>query len=189
MRRISLLAAIVSFSFLPFSQVLATDPIIPVFEITGAGKLFHVEDPVSGGTKPFVTPITAAQIASCITGTPSPCNTEVETDGGGKAYLFLASNHQVFLATNQSCTNSTELVGDVGGDGSFMFSGHHDLSDTDFIVQGSMTLDKTQFPSIAPVAIKKASILAVRNSHNQHWAIGTVKSVVELTTIHRSACP
>src|SRR5689334_21332046 len=108
MRILSFIALAVLIS-IPFDRAFAfPDPLIPVFEITGAGKLYHVEDPISKGVKPAVTSITAALIASCIIGT-SPCDTDVENDAQGKAYLFIIDNHTVYLATNTSCTNPTQL--------------------------------------------------------------------------------
>jgi hypothetical protein len=162
------------------AQVSATVvTLVPTFEITGSGSMFHFES-VIPGVKPFVSKIGPAEIGACITGTGNGCiGSHLEIDAGGTAYLFLVSNHHAFLATNTNCLNATEMQGNVGGDGSFMFAGHHTLSDTDVIVQGKVTFDKTQFPSLVPLSIKKASFMAVSNSL-LHYAIGTFATVVEV---------
>ena len=158
---------------------------IPFFEINGGGSLFHFES-VTAGQKPFVSSISTAQVTQCIIGNGNGCASglnHLENDPGGKAFLFIVSVHQAFIATNTACTNSTQLQGNVGGDGSFMFSGHHTKSDTDVIVQGKITFDKSQFPSLSPLSIKKASILAVSDTL-EHYAIGTFATVGAVQTFN-----
>jgi hypothetical protein len=148
--------------------------LVPVFEITGSGKLYHFEGVPTAGVKPGVTTVNAAAIAACITGVGVGCtNSNLETDAGGKAYLYLPTDTQAFIGTNTTCDDLTELTGLVGGDGSFMFSGEHDLSNTRVIVQGKVTFLKGTF---SPTSIKKASVLAV-STPLEHYAIGTFSTV------------
>jgi hypothetical protein len=186
MRAIIIITVLGIATLCTFNRASAIVAAVPTFEITGSGSLFHFET-VTAGVKPFVSKISSAQIALCIAGTGNGCTgANLEISGGGKAYLFLISTHQGFLATNTDCSSPTELQGNVGGDGSFMFAGHHALSDTDVIIQGKVTFDKTRFPSLVPLSIKKASIMAVSNSL-EHYAIGSLATVTEVS--NTGNCP
>ena len=161
------------------------------FEITGSGSLFHFEPVVViPGTKPPVTKVSAAQIASCIMGTPSPCDTNVENNGTGKAYLYIPNSgdgSKIYVSTDDNCGSLTELDGVVGGNGQFMYAGEHDLSDARIIIQGTVTFDKNQFPNFVPLGIKKASIMAVSDTFN-HYGIGSF-ATVPLTSTAVSCLP
>ena len=153
------------------------------FEITGSGSLTHLESVVAG-QKPFVSKVTAAQIALCIAGTGNGCiPSNLETDPGGKAYLYIPDNtgEKIYVSTDDACGSLTELDGLVGGTGTFMYSGEHDLSHTKILVQGTVTFDKTQFPSLVPLGIKKASIMAVSETLD-HYAVGSFLTVTGTAT-------
>ena len=149
------------------------------FEITGSGSLTHLESVVPG-QKPFVSKVTAAQIAACITGTPPiDCNSgALEIDAGGKAFLYVpdAGNGEIiYISTDSACANLTQLDGLIGGTGTFMYAGHHTKSDTDLLIQGTVTFVKG---TTTPVSIKKASIMAVSNRPSfEHYAVGTFVTV------------
>jgi hypothetical protein len=171
------LAALV---FLPQSATPVSN--IPAFEITGGGTLYHFEDIfIAPGAKPGVTKLSLTQIANCIQGNllndphAVNCNaTNLEIDAGGKAYIFLEGIHKIWIATNNTCANATELDGLVQGDGSFMFAGNHaKADDTNFIVQGKISFVSGTF---SPTGIKKASVMAV-STPLRHYAIGTFATV------------
>src|ERR1051326_6944372 len=127
----NILLALVAFAAILGLSRSAGAQSTPFFEITGAGSLYHFEA-VSAGSKPFVSKLASTDFINCIKGITSECQGGVlETDTGGKAYIFLVSIRQAWLSTNTNCTNATELQGNVGGDGSFMFAAHHEASDTD----------------------------------------------------------
>jgi hypothetical protein len=158
---------------------------IPGFEITGSISVFHFEPPVNAGVKTPVTKLKAAILTACITGVGVNCNsTNLETDGGGKAYIFLESIQKAWIATNNTCTNATEMDGLVGGDGAFMFKGFHAKSQTEFIVQGKVTFISGTF---SPTAIKKASIMAV-SQHVEHYAVGTFSTVGTVFGVPPGSC-
>jgi hypothetical protein len=52
---------------------------------------------------------------------------------------------------------------------------------TKILVQGTVTFDKTQFPSFVPLGIKKASIMAVSEDLD-HYGIGTFATVAGTAT-------
>ena len=181
-RLLLVVLGILGFGFLP--QVHAAAAPIPAFQITGSGKLFHFES-VSPGVKPPVTSVSAAVIAACITSVGAGCNsTNLETDSGGQAFIFLESTHKAWIATNNTCANPTEMEGLVGGDGSFMLAGHHDKSGTNFVLQGKVTFIGGTF---SPTAIKKASIMAVSESL-EHYAIGTFATVGTVFSVTGGSC-
>ena len=160
------------------------------FEISGSGSLVHFEF-TPAGAKPAVTKVSVAQIVNCIEGNPAAdpqsvqCNsTNLDIDVGGKAFLYVPDSAQdkVYISTNPACNNLTELDGVVGGNGQFMYGGKHSKSETNIIVQGTVTFDKTQFPSLVPLGIKKASILAVSDLLN-HYGIGTFVTVGASTPV------
>jgi hypothetical protein len=155
-----------------------------IFEVTGSGKLSHFES-VTFGTKPFVTTIRAADIIACIQHDPSAigCNgTTIEQNLAGQAYLIIEDLTTAWITTQANCTQATVLTGLVGGNGAFMFSGTHALSNTQFIAQGKVKFAKSPpNPQFTPVSITGATIKAVSEDH-QHYAIGTFKTVVAAGT-------
>jgi len=166
------LVGILSLMFLPHAHAVSN---IPAFEITGSISVYHFEPPVDAGEKTPITKLNAGVLAACITGVGVNCNsTNLETDSGGKAFIFLESIQKAWIATNNTCTNATEMDGLVGGDGAFMFSGHHTKSNTDFIVQGKVSFLSGTF---SPTSIKKASIMAIGHPPIDHYAIGTFATV------------
>lgn len=168
---------ILGLAFLPGAQAAPGNPGIR-FEITGTGSITHLESVVAG-QKPFVGKVTAAQIALCIAGTGNGCN-NVETDPGGKAYLYVPNGNGeiVYVSTDPTCLHLTQLNGIVGGTGTFMYAGDHDFNNntSHILIQGTVTFDKTQFPSLVPLSIKKGSILSVSEDLN-HYGVGTFTTV------------
>jgi hypothetical protein len=180
-------------SFTAVGQLFATvGTPIPTFEISGSGTFVHFDPPIVPGVKPFVTKVSAAQVALCIAGTGNGCiSGNLELDGGGKAYLFLPFLHTAYIGTKADCSNATKLQGNTAGDGTFMFAGHHELSHSDVNLQGKVTFDKTFFSTgtpFVPIAIKKASLIAV-SSTLFHYAVGTFFTVVEITPAFLESCP
>jgi hypothetical protein len=150
------------------------------FEITGTGKLVHFES-TPPGAKPPTTNITAATIAACITGDLSlnGCSTNLDTDGAGKAFLFIIDQTHIGVGTTTNCANATILEGLVGGNGTFMFSGRHSFNgnDTDILVQGTiLSSSKNTFPTDSPLGIKAGSILAI-STDLHHFGTGKFSTV------------
>jgi hypothetical protein len=180
------IVAVVGFLFLP--EAHATAPNIPGFQITGSITVYHFEniDTEPAGQKTPITKLSAAVLAACITGSGVNCTSgNLELDSGGKAYLFIETKEKAWIATNNTCTNATQMDGLVGGDGSFMFSGHHEKSDTDFVVQGKVSFLSGTF---TPTSIKKASIMAIGHPPIDHYAIGTFATVGSVFGIPAGTC-
>ena len=154
------------------------------FEITGGGTLTHIEGGPVAGSKPVVTKVSAAVIALCIAGTGNQCNvSNLEIDAGGKAYLYIpdGDGEKIFVSTDPNCAHLTELDGIVGGTGTFMYGGEHTTSGSKILIQGTVTFDKTQFPSFVPLGIKKGSIMAVSDGLD-HYGVGTFATVAGTAT-------
>jgi hypothetical protein len=144
-----------------------------VFEITGSAKLLHFEA-VTPGVKPPVTNVNTTLIIACIMGLDPSCTASaLETDPGGKAYLYLDSPTSWRIATNPNCLNATTLAGVVGGDGTFMMGGNHAKSDTTFILQGKLSFVRG---TLTPAGIKNSSLSAVSDDH-AHFGIGKFSTV------------
>jgi hypothetical protein len=144
-----------------------------VIEITGSGKLFHFEGGAVAGVKTPVTKVSTSAVAACITGTPSPCDTVLENDAGGKAYISFDSDTSWRIMTDANCVNATTLVGVAGGDGNFMMAGQHGLSDTQVVIQGKVQLTKG---TLIPTGINLGAVLAVSDTL-EHYALGTFHTV------------
>lgn len=152
------------------------------FEISGKGKLYHFEGAPVAGTKPFVSSVAAADIVGCVQGVASGCTgSSVETDPGGKVYLFMISDTLWKLSTKADCSNPTDLTGVVGGTGTFMMAGTHALSNSQVILQGKVTLAKG---TLDPTGFKNAKLSAVSEAH-EHYGTGTVSTVASILT----TCP
>ncbi|MBI2359221.1 MAG: hypothetical protein HYV04_09995 [Deltaproteobacteria bacterium] len=143
-----------------------------IFEITGSGKLFHFEAPPTPGQKAPVTSVKASALAPCITGGDATCTGFLEQDAGGKAYVYFDSDTSWRIATNPDGTDTTTLTGLVAGDGSFMMSGRHEMSETEFTIQGKVKFQKGTFTPLS----MNGSISAVSNL-TLHYGTGKVKTV------------
>lgn len=152
------------------------------FEISGKGSLFHFEF-VTPGAKPAKTSVNAADIVACVTGAASDCvNTvTINTDPGGKVYLFMISDSLWKLSTKTDCSNPTSLTGVVGGNGTFMMAGTHALSNSQIILQGTVKFTKG---TLTPTSMKNAKLSAVSDTHD-HYGTGTVSTVASILT----TCP
>jgi hypothetical protein len=152
-----------------------------VIEVTGSGKLFHFEGGAVAGVKTPVTKVSAAAVAACIVGAPSPCDTALENDAGGKAYISFDSDTSWRITTDAACTTSTTLTGVVGGDGNFMMAGTHALSNTQVVIQGKVQLAKG---TLNPTGISLGAVLAVSDTL-EHYALGTFRTAGAVL----AACP
>ena len=78
------------------------------------------------------------------------------------------------IGTTPDCDDTlTVLEGVVGGDGSFMMAGHHELSDTRFVIQGKV---KFANGTLTPVSISDASVLATSDDQ-AHYGTGKFHTV------------
>ena len=181
MRSKALLSVVLFASLLIVARAEAANGIR--FEITGTGSITHLESVVAG-QKPFVGKVTAAQIAACIQGNGNGCN-NIANNGTGKAFLYVPNGNgeTIYISTDDTCGNLTTLNGLVGGTGTFMYAGEHDFnaSTSRILIQGTVTFDKAQFPSLVPLAIKKGSILAVSEDLS-HYGVGTFTTVSGTST-------
>ena len=154
------------------------------FEIGGGGKLVHFEPIlVTPGSKPPVTSVNAAAIITCVTGADPSCidGITINTDPGGKVYLFMISDTVWKVSTKTNCSNATTLTGVVGGNGTFMMAGTHALSNSRIILQGKVTFTKGTF---VPTGMKGAKLTAVSDTQD-HYGTGTVSTVASVP----AACP
>lgn len=176
----ALLSVVLFASLLIVGRAEAADGIR--FEITGSGTLTHLESVVPG-QKPFVSKLTAAQIAACITGSGDGCiGGNLELNGTGKAFLYIPSagtGETIYVSTDPSCGTLTRLDGLVGGTGTFMYAGQHDLSDTSILIQGTVSFTSG---TLTPTGLKKASILAVSSTLN-HYGVGSFAAVSGTATV------
>jgi hypothetical protein len=183
MRSKALLSVVLFASLLIVARAEAANGIR--FEITGSGTLTHFEGGPVAGLKPPVTKVSAAQIALCIQGTGVNCN-NLANNGTGKAFLYIpdgVNGEIVYISTDPNCGGLTELDGIVGGTGTFMYAGKHSFAgnDTNIFIQGTVTFDKTQFPALVPLGIKKGSVMAV-SEDIQHYGVGTFTTVAGTAT-------
>jgi hypothetical protein len=149
-------------------------------EIVGSGKMNHYHGSFALGSKTFVNKITPAGVVKCITGEEPSCAGLVEVDAGGKAYLFFDSATSWRAATNPAGTGATTLTGFVGGKGEFTFTGHHDLSNTDFIFSGKVKFEKGS----SVVKSIKGKYQAISTTA-EHVGVGSFRSVGKAITISK----
>ena len=114
-----------------------------IFEATaGSAKLVHLEGPEIPGKVPFKNAANLLKVTECVKGNDPSCVGKVETDAGGKVYIYYDGLTSWRIATNPNAMNTTTLTGLVDGVGGFQMSGKHTLSDTTFFLTGKVIFAK-----------------------------------------------
>jgi hypothetical protein len=153
------------------TPAIAAPPVMPGggprFELSGTGKIIHCDGPEVPGKAPFVTTVNAAKVASAIMGNEPSTSGQLETDAGGKSYIFFDSTTNWRLSVDPNGNNPTQLVGQTDGKGGFMMAGTHALSNTRFLLTGKVTFAKG---TLNPTKIT-GKIMAV-SSGTEHYGTG-----------------
>lgn len=142
------------------------------FLLSGTATITHLEGPEIPGKVLGVTHRKTADAASAIMGNEPSTAGILETDAGGKAYLFFNSPENWSLSVAPNGAGATSLVGQTDGKGGFMFAGKHVLSNTFFFLTGKVTYQKG---TLTPLKIT-GKFTAVSDL-TEHYASGTFTAV------------